>query len=137
MKRSIVTIIICVIILVMPVSTYAHDDLGKRFYTNEEIKDMCGVPYDPHEVEEALARQKIMYAEYKENKLNGVYKAATVIPDWKSMMSPIENQGSCGSCWAHAGTGVAEGLLHYIKNSNIGIDLDEMEIVNNNRDKTS
>lgn len=64
---------------------------------------------------------------YNEKKLNKVL----TIPDWKNLMSPVETQ-AYSNCWAHAVTGVTEGKLHYYYGSNIGIDLDEMYVTDNN-----
>ena len=40
-----------------------------------------------------------------------INKTTTTIPDWKSLMSPVEAQQST-NCWAHASTDVVEGKLH-------------------------
>lgn len=132
-KIYILQLLVYASLFILPFNTFSDglDDKGKRHYTPEEVRSLCGVPVDPDEMEEVLAKQDIMYAEYKKNKEKGVYKIAT-IPDWKSLMSPIENQGGCGNCWAHSATGVVEGLLHNLHGSNVGIDLDEIDIVNNN-----
>ncbi len=96
------------------------------YLSDEESKRLCGVLLDPSQVEKALARQDSIYKEYKASKERSLRKALAV-PDWKSLMSPIE-QAECSNCWAHAATGVVEGLLHYLHGSNIGIDLDEWHI---------
>jgi len=119
----------------LPLNSLAGDsgspeDEGKSYYTPEEISSLCGIPVDLDEMVKVLARQDSMYKEYNASKARALGKAL-VVPDWKSLMSPIENQGSCKNCWAHAATGVTEGLLHYLHGSNVGIDLDELSIVYN------
>ena len=49
-------------------------------------------------------------------------------PDWRSLMSPVEDQVESG-CYAHCSTGMLEELLHALNDStNVGIDLDESSI---------
>jgi len=104
-------------------------DRGKSFYTSEEVKQMCGVPVDTIEMKKVLARQDSMYKDYISKK--GFHKITT-FPNWKGMMSPVENlEPFCNNCWAHAATGIVEGQLHIFLHSNIGIDLDETDIVDN------
>jgi|GEM_PF-6409355 hypothetical protein len=136
MKKYLFQVLLITLILSIPyiVSANIADDLkdkGKAYYTREEIKSMCGAyRLTQSEFVKLKAQQDSMYAEYKKSKKGGVHKIAS-IPDWKSLMSPVEVQG-CGNCWAHASTGLVEGLLHSYHGSNIGIDLSEMDIVNNN-----
>ncbi len=109
----------------------AQDDKhGKRHYTIEEIKQMCGVPGDKDEMKKVLALQDSMYKDYVSKK--GL-KKTNIIPDWKEYMSDVDYQGDCGNCWAHAATGMVEGQLQILHLGKIGanINLDEMDIVNN------
>jgi C1A family cysteine protease len=46
-------------------------------------------------------------------------------------MSSVEDQGELGTCYAHAASGVVEGLLHKYDNLNSYIDIDEYEIATN------
>lgn len=122
------------LILVFSVQSYGQNknDVGKSFYTREEVKRMCGVPVDPEEMTKVLAKQDSMYKEYirkKQSSGRGLSKIET-IPNWKAMMSDVENQGDCWDCWVHAATGIAEGQLHILYGSKIGngVDLDELEI---------
>ncbi len=108
-----------------------NKDMGKSFYTPEEVERMCGTRLDSLERKNVLARQDSMYKDYLMNK--GLRKTTTV-PNWRGMMGPVENQNSescTHSCWAHSATGATEGQLHISSGSNIGIDLNEMDIVAN------
>jgi hypothetical protein len=106
-------------------------DKGKSSYTSEEVEKMCGTHLDPLERKKVLARQDSMYKDYLSRK--GLQKI-TVAPNWRGMMSQVENQNSescTKSCWAHAATGATEGQMHISFGSVIGsgVDLNEMDIV--------
>ena len=102
---------------------------SKSYLSLEEMKALCGLNIDSLEAIKISEKHDSMFSEYKARDASGLLKTLTV-PDWKSLMSPIENQ-ECQNCWAHAATGVAEGVLHYRYGSNFGIDQDEMDITNN------
>lgn len=48
---------------------------------------------------------------------------------WRDRMTPIRDQGDCGSCWAFATMGVLEAL-HNIHSGQRGLDLSEQHLVN-------
>ncbi|MFV0590853.1 MAG: PKD domain-containing protein [Draconibacterium sp.] len=54
--------------------------------------------------------------------------------DWrnrhgKNWITPITNQGSCGSCWAFAATGATEALTNLFYNQLLNLDLSEQDLV--------
>jgi hypothetical protein len=55
--------------------------------------------------------------------------------DLRPQLTPVKNQGSCGSCWAFATVGVLEGLLKM--RSGATTDLSEQFLVSCNRDNWS
>ncbi|MBE0654034.1 MAG: hypothetical protein IH594_09560, partial [Bacteroidales bacterium] len=46
--------------------------------------------------------------------------------DW---VTPVKNQGSCGSCWAFAVTGATELMVNLYYNDHLNLDLSEQELV--------
>lgn len=84
------------------------------YLSKEEYMKRCGIisdtTFNPVKQKEY---GELLYQEWKKQQNKGLGKITTSI-DWQEWMSTeIEDQGSCGNCWAHAATGVTEGLLHY------------------------
>ncbi len=94
------------------------------FYSDEQLKNLCGEFYDPSKVKTNLAMQDSMYNAYISN-YNKTSMLVNTIPDWKSYMNTPESQSpSCGNCWAYACTGVLEGLLNYYLGYSFNLDED-------------
>jgi hypothetical protein len=54
--------------------------------------------------------------------------------DWrnrhgKNWMTPVRNQGACGSCWAHAALGVLEAYINLYYNLLLNYNLSEEELI--------
>jgi len=47
----------------------------------------------------------------------------------KNWVTPVKNQGQCGSCWAFATVGVLESLMNTYYNRLLNLDLSEQELV--------
>jgi hypothetical protein len=105
---------------------------SKSFLSKKEMKKLCGILYDePLDNERIEAIGDSLYKEYKKSRgLKKALETQGIILSWQQWMSDIEQQ-ECSNCWAHAATGVAEGLLHARYGTNIEIDQDEMDITNN------
>ena len=58
------------------------------------------------------------------------------VPEWdwrnrhgKNWMTPVKNQGTCGSCWVFSALGVIESYANLYYNQQLNLDLSEQEIV--------
>lgn len=60
-------------------------------------------------------------------------EALPPVLDWRNndgnWVTPIRDQGSCGSCWAFATAGVLESLVKIVKNIKTDVDLSEQTLV--------
>jgi|GEM_PF-845697 len=54
--------------------------------------------------------------------------------DWrdrhgKNWITPVTNQGACGSCWAFAATGATEAIVNLYFNEQLNLDLSEQDVL--------
>jgi len=79
-KRLSIQLLLFGMLFSVPFNAFANEnDRGKSFYTPEEIKAMCGIPVNPDEMAEVLARQDSMYKEYKKSiGEKGLFKVASI-----------------------------------------------------------
>jgi len=54
--------------------------------------------------------------------------------DWRQVhgenwLSPVENQGGCGSCWAFAAVGSVEAKINLQANRHLDVDLSEQQVI--------
>ncbi len=87
----------------------------------EEKKKLCGVRFsDDHRFPDLVIHQTGDYPEYfNYHDLNG--------SDW---MTPVKNQGICGSCWAFSAVGVVEAAINLaIGDPDYDVDLSEQELI--------
>ncbi len=129
-KGMLIPLLLFIISIENVYSQGINKDRGKSLYTTEEVIQMCGVPMDTLKMNQALARQDSMYSEYIKSIQSTKSKLSKVasVPNWRGIMSDVENQGSCGDCWVHAATGITEGQISILYGSRLNVDLDELEI---------
>ena len=53
---------------------------------------------------------------------------------WSNFLSPVKNQGSCGSCWAFATTSVLADKFNIQSNGKYNIDLSPSKLILCNKD---
>jgi len=53
--------------------------------------------------------------------------------DWRGInwMTPVWDQGQCGSCWAFSGLGITEAVYNIEQNRQMNLDLSEQDLVSN------
>ena len=139
MKQSLILLwMVFTFILIFSLPSYTQNnskDLGKTFYTSDEMKKMCGLPMpSAEEMKRLVTKQDSIHKDYISKIKNSGSKLlkTETIPNWRGMMSPVEVQG-CNQCWVHAATGIVEGQLQILYGSKIGdgIDLNESELQGN------
>lgn len=89
-------------------------------YTPEELAGMLGLVL-PEEVERALGQEP-----------PAPFPARRDLPayfDWRDLggMTPVRNQGPCGSCWDFAGIGALESVIQI--HGGVELDLSEQQIL--------
>ena len=70
------------------------------------------------------------------DQLKSATASSPYVEDWdwrnrhgKNWISPVTNQGSCGSCWAFAATGATEAMVNVFFNQQLNLDLSEQDVL--------
>lgn len=74
--------------------------------------------------------------EYSTTELDNNNRSSSYVSEWdwrnrhgKDWITPIRNQGACGSCWAFAAVGALEAYVNLYYNRLLNLDLSEQELV--------
>jgi len=129
---TVVCAVICISVSIG--NAQSTPDQNKTTITYEEAASMCGLIVDPAVMAATPHRVDSLYALYLSRRSQSGARPLVLSVNWTSMMGPVENQmnDSCIlDCWTHSAAGVTEGQLHILYGSNVGINIREMEIVDN------
>jgi len=63
-----------------------------------------------NEIKQFNAEKKFSLDDYNDDDEPSNGTKSTSAIDWRSIMNPVRNQGSCGSCWAFSTSGMVESI---------------------------
>lgn len=107
----------------------AIDEHNEKFTSGQSSFELGLNHFGDLTVEEYEARYLTLQARPRSG---AVFTGEGVVPndavDWvaKGAVTPIKNQGSCGSCWAFSATGAVEGLLFVRDGQKVSISEQEL-----------
>lgn len=106
-----------------------HNELSDL--DDEEYMQLLGLSNDPEERSKA---NKSLTKGAKKDEHKGRKLQGTGVDHSKlGHMTPVKNQGSCGSCWAFTATSVLEGTITALDDTKSPVRLSEQQLVDCNK----
>lgn len=124
MKTILVALLLFIICANTAIAGWESGETSVSNLSTEDKKALCGARIDYAE----MARVQPL-------KAPRIRSVAASSFDWrtvsgKDFMTPVKNQGSCGSCWAFAVIGTMEAVINIAEdNADLDIDLSEQHLV--------
>jgi len=111
-----------------PISKLSYEE-KKKLFGGDKVPNLQGFEYYKGEIFEIKSENNITK--------NTVSLRSTGIPDswdWRDFhgenwLTPVKDQGSAGTCWAHSNLGTLEAQINLFYNQHLDVDLSEQMLV--------